>query len=92
MIILTLLFVAGDQILVEVPHGLPLLVMQQHVGSGLLHPQHGLLRTPLRMLRHQVTTHQGRAPNDPKISIKYKQSLNNCKECIAIRSQGRFGA
>lgn len=80
MINLTLLLVAGDQILVEVPHGLPLLVVQQHVGPGLLHPQHGLLRTPLRMLRHQVTANQGRAPDNLKISIKYQQSLNNCKE------------
>ena len=70
---MTTLFIAGDQILVEVPHGLPLLVVEQHMGPSVLHPLHGLLRTPLRMLRHQVTTNQGCAPVIQKISIEHQR-------------------
>ena len=68
----TTLLIAGDQILVKVPHGLPLLVVEQHVGPSVLHSLHSLLRTPLRMLRHQVTTNQGGAPVIRKISIEHQ--------------------
>ena len=72
---MTELFVAGDQIPVEVPHGLPLLVVEQHVGPRVLHPLHGLLGAPLRMLRHQVTANQSRAPVFRKISIDHHRYL-----------------
>ena len=52
------------ELLVEVPHGLPLLVVQQHVGPHLLHPRDRGLGRPLVLpvLRHQPAAHQRGAP------------------------------
>lgn len=54
-----------EHVVVIIPHGLPLLVVKQHVRPHFLHPLDGHLRCPIFSLvsGHQVTANQSCTPN-----------------------------
>ena len=50
----------SQQFMMIISHGLPLLVVEEDVGSDLLHPLHRHLWSHFGPLGHQVTTNQSR--------------------------------